>query len=250
MIVKTKYCFLSLMVHNLYHLLPMSRISIKAWAEMDRPREKLLDKGRRMLTDAELLAILIGSGSRDESAVDLCRRILYDNGNDLNRLSQLTVAELCRYNGIGTAKAISIVAALELGRRRKRQRESKKPVLNNSRRVYDEMEHVYKDLPHEEFWVLYLTGSCQLIERRQIGRGGSDFTPVDIRHVLRQALECRATSIILTHNHPSGNLQPSRQDMQLTTKLTQAAALCDVTVSDHLIFSNSGYYSFRDNAVM
>src|SRR5690606_17404186 len=203
----------------------LSRVTIKAWAEADRPREKLLERGRRALSDAELLAILIGSGSRGESAVELCKRILHDRGNDLNNLSRLSVSELCRYKGIGEAKAISIIAALELGRRRKEQKEEGRPVLNSSKRVHEYMEHVYKDLPHEEFWVLYLAGGCKLIAKQLIGKGGNDFTPVDVKQVLRLALECRATSVVLTHNHPSGSIKPSTMDVQLTNKLKEAAKL-------------------------
>lgn len=228
----------------------LSRVSIKAWAEADRPREKLLERGRRALSDAELLAILIGSGSRDESAVELCRRILHDQGNDLNDLSRLSVAELCRYKGIGEAKAIGIVAALELGRRRKEQKEEERPVLNSSTRVHGHLEHVYRDLPYEEFWVLYLAGGCKLIAKQLIGKGGNDFTPVDIKQVLRLALEYRATGIVLTHNHPSGSLKPSSMDIQLTKKLADAANLFDLSINDHVIFTDAGYYSFRDNGLL
>jgi len=228
----------------------LSRVTIKAWAEADRPREKLVERGRRALTDSELLAILIGSGSRDESAVELCKRILYDHGNDLNDLSRLSVAELCHYKGIGEAKAISIIAALELGRRRKEQKEEERPALNSSRRVYDHLQHVYKDLPYEEFWALYLSGGCKLIAKALIGKGGNDFTPVDIKQVLRLALEHRATSIVLTHNHPSGSLKPSTMDIQLTKKLLEAAKLFDFSINDHIIFTDAGYYSFRDDGLL
>jgi len=228
----------------------LSRVTIKAWAESDRPREKLMERGRRALSDAELLAILIGSGSRDESAVELCRRVLHDRENDLNDLSRLSVAELCRYKGIGEAKAISIVAALELGRRRKEQKAEERPVLNSSKRVYDYLEHVYRDLPYEEFWVLYLSGGCKFIAKRLIGKGGNDFTPVDIKQVLRFALEYRATGIVLTHNHPSGTQKPSATDVQLTKKLAEAAMLFDLSINDHLIFTNAGYYSFRDEGLL
>lgn len=228
----------------------LSRVTIKAWAEADRPREKLLEQGRRALTDAELLAILIGSGSRGESAVELCKRILHDRRNDLHDLSRLSVSELCRYKGIGEAKAITIVAALELGRRRKEQREEGRPVLNSSKRVYEYMEHIYQDLPHEEFWVLYLAGGCKLITKQLIGKGGNDFTPVDVKQVLRMALECRSSSIVLTHNHPSGTMKASTMDVQLTNKLMEAAKLFDVAINDHVIFTNTGYYSFRDSGLL
>lgn len=226
------------------------KISIKEWAESDRPREKLLEQGRRALSDAELLAILIGSGSRDESAVELCRRILHDVENDINRLSKSTVAELCKYKGIGQAKAISVVAALELGRRRKEQDTESPTLLNSSRRVYELMQHVYQDLPHEEFWVLYLNAGCKLINKQLIGRGGNDFTPVDIKLVLKLALESHAASIILTHNHPSGTRIASHADQRLTIKLLEAAKLFDISIHDHIIFTDSGYFSFRDEGLL
>ncbi|MGV3761734.1 RadC family protein [Parapedobacter sp.] len=228
----------------------LSRVTIKAWAEADRPREKLLERGRRALSDAELLAILIGSGSRNESAVELCRRILHDQGNDLHALSRLSVAELCRYKGIGEAKAISIISALELGRRRKDRKAEERPILNSSKQVYDHFEHVYRDLSYEEFWVLYLGGGCKFIAKQLIGKGGNDFTPVDIKQVLRFALEHRATGIVLTHNHPSGTLKPSAADRQLTKKLAEAATLLDLSINDHVIFTDAGYYSFRDNGLL
>lgn len=226
------------------------KISIKEWAESDRPREKLLERGRRALSDAELLAILIGSGSRDESAVELCRRILYDVGNDLNKLSQRTVTELCQYKGIGEAKAISVVAALELGRRRKEQEPDNPALLNSSRRVYEVLQHVYKDLRHEEFWVLYLNSGCKLISKHLIGQGGNDFTPVDIKTIVKIALESHAASVILTHNHPSGTRAASHADRRLTSKLAAAAKLFDIAIHDHVIFTDTGYFSFRDEGLL
>lgn len=228
----------------------LSKVTIKEWAASERPREKLLAQGRRALTDAELLAILIGSGSQDESAVGLCRRILHEHGNNLNELSRLSVIELCRYKGIGEAKAISIIAALELGRRRKAQKEMDRPILNNSKRVHEYMEPVYEDLTEEEFWALFLGGGCKLIAKQLVGKGGSDFTPVDVKQVLRLALLYRANSVVLTHNHPSGTMKPSTQDLQLTTKFVEAAKLFDFSINDHVIFTNSGYYSFRDSGLM
>ncbi|MGK6350926.1 RadC family protein [Parapedobacter sp. DT-150] len=228
----------------------LSRVTIKSWAETDRPREKLQQQGRRILTDAELLAILIGSGSKGESAVELCRRILHDHDNDLNRLSRLSVSELSRYRGIGAAKAISIVAALEMGRRRKARKERARPILNCSKRVYEYMKHLYEDLPYEEFWVVFLSGSCKVITKTLVGKGGNDFTPVDIKQILRLALEHGATSLVLTHNHPSGTMAASKADIQLTKKLTEAAKLFDFFINDHVIFTNTGYYSFRDDELI
>lgn len=228
----------------------LTRIAIKSWAEADRPREKLLEQGRRALTDAELLAILIGSGSRSESAVELCRRILSDVANNLNTLSQLSVTELCQYKGVGKAKAISIVAALELGRRRKEQKVEERPLLNSSKRVYEYIRHLFEDLTHEEFWVLFFNRQCRLIEKQQIGKGGNDFTPVDIKQVLRFALTCRASSMALVHNHPSGSTSPSTLDIKVTHKLRDAAMLLDLAVNDHLILANNQYYSLRDEGLL
>lgn len=228
----------------------MSKLVIREWAESDRPREKLLEQGRRALTDAELLAILIGSGSRDETAVELCRRILSHYKNSLHNLSRAEVAELCHFKGIGDAKAISIVAALELGRRRKEEKVLENPVLNSSRRVYEYFRNRLQDLPHEEFWVLYLNTACKVLDSQLIGRGGNDFTPVDVRIVLRFALQNKAHSMILIHNHPSGTRSPSQADRQLTDKIYEASKVMDIRLNDHLIFTDDGYYSFRDEGLL
>lgn len=228
----------------------MNRLVIREWAEADRPREKLMEQGRRALTDAELLAILIGSGSRGETAVELCRRILSDNQHTLHKLSQMEVSDLCRYKGIGEAKAITIVAALELGRRRKDEKLVEKPILNSSKRVYEYFRYRLQDLPHEEFWVLYLNTACKILDSQLIGRGGNDFTPVDIRIILRFALQIKAHSFILVHNHPSGTRAPSQADKQLTNKIIEAGKIMDIRVNDHLIFTDEGYFSFRDEGLM
>ncbi|MBE8719131.1 RadC family protein [Sphingobacterium pedocola] len=228
----------------------MNKLVIREWDQSDRPREKLIEQGRRALTNAELLAILIGSGSRQETAVELCRRILNDSKNNLNHLSHMEVADFCHYKGIGEAKAISIVAALELGRRKREEAQEEKPTLNSSRRVYDYFKYQVQDLPHEEFWVLYLNTACKVLERQLIGRGGNDFTPVDVRIVLRYALQYKAHSLILIHNHPSGTLAPSQADKQLTTKINEASKIMDIRVNDHVIFTDSGYYSFRDEGLL
>lgn len=225
------------------------KLIIREWDEADRPREKLMEQGRRALTNAELLAILIGSGSKDETAVELCRRILSDARNSLGVLSKFDVEHLCQYKGIGEAKAISIVAALELGRRRRDEEEVKEPVLNSSKRVYEYFRDQLQDLPHEEFWVLYLNAGCKLVDRRLIGRGGADFTPVDIRMVLQHALMAKAHSMILVHNHPSGTLRASRADRDITDKLVKAAQLMDIRVNDHIIFTDTAYLSFRDEGL-
>lgn len=228
----------------------MGKLVIREWAESDRPREKLMEHGRRALTDAELLAILIGSGSTSETAVELCRRLLKDVNNNLNALSKKEVAELCTYKGIGEAKAITIIAALELGRRRKEEQEQKVEILNSSKRVYEYFRARIQDIPHEEFWVIYLNTGCKVVDSQLIGRGGNDFTPVDVRIILRYALQCKANSMILIHNHPSGTLQPSQADKILTSKIVDAAKIMDIKVNDHIIFTDTAYYSFRDEGLL
>lgn len=228
----------------------MNRLVIREWAESDRPREKLLEQGRRALTDAELLAILIGSGSREETAVELCRRVLSDHKNSLHNLSRSEVADLCQYKGIGEAKAISIVAALELGRRRREEHISEKPILNSSKRVYEYFRNRLQDLPHEEFWVLYLNTACKVLDSQLIGRGGNDFTPVDVRIILRFALQNKAHALILIHNHPSGTRSPSQADRQLTNKIFEACKVMDIRLNDHLIFTDNSYFSFRDEGLL
>lgn len=228
----------------------MDKLVIRDWAESDRPREKLMEQGRRALTDAEFLAILICSGSTTETAVELCRRILKDVNNNLNSLSKKEVADLCSYRGIGEAKAITIIAALEISRRRKDEQIIEKPVLNSSKRVFEYFKSQIQDIPHEEFWVLYLNTGCKILDSQLIGRGGNDFTPVDVRIILRHVLQSKANSMILIHNHPSGTLQPSQADKILTTKINDAAKLMDIKVNDHIIFSDNGYYSFRDEGLL
>ncbi len=231
-------------------VLPMNKLIIREWAEADRPREKLMEHGRRALTDAELLAILIGSGSRDETAVELCKRILKDQDHDLHKLFRLEVSDFCKYKGIGEAKAISIVAALELGRRRKEEKPKEKPILNSSNRIYKYFGSRLKDLPHEEFWAIYMNRACKLLESQLIGRGGNDSTPVDVRTILRYALQNNASSIVLAHNHPSGTLAASEADQDITKKICTAARLMDIRVVDHVIFTDNGYYSMRDEGYM
>lgn len=228
----------------------MSKLVIRDWAESDRPREKLLAQGRRSLSDAELLAILIGSGSRQETAVELCRRILSRAQNNLDNLSKMEMTNLCEFNGIGEAKAISIIAALELGRRRKEADHVEKPLLNSSVRVYEYFKYQLQDLPHEEFWVIYLNTACKVLDQQLIGRGGNDFTPVDVRIILRNALNSKASSMILIHNHPSGTRKASPADKTITKKIVEASKLMDIKVNDHVIFTDNGYYSFRDEGLL
>ncbi len=223
--------------------------SIRHWAPDDRPREKLLEKGPRSLSDAELMAILIRSGSTQQSALDLCRSILAHCNNDLSALARLTVPDLMRFKGIGDAKAISIVAALELGRRRKDTPMTKRPKVDSSATAYELMRGQLLDLPYEEFWVLLLDRGNAVIGQRLIGRGGVHGTVADPKVIFKHCLEVLACGVILFHNHPSGQLRPSESDIQLTRKLSAAGAHLDITVHDHIIIGGEGYYSFRDNGM-
>lgn len=219
---------------------------INQWAEDDRPREKLQLKGKASLSDSELLAILIGSGSRNESAVQLCQRILAASNNNLNQLSKLSITQLLQFKGIGEAKAIAIIAALELGRRRRVEDATEFSKICSSKDVFDIMQPILGELPHEEFWVIYLNNSNKVIHKSQISKGGITGTVVDIRLVFKIAFEWHATSIIICHNHPSGKLLASESDKQLTKKLRIAGDTLDITVQDHLIITEFGYFSFRD----
>lgn len=227
-----------------------TNLTIKSWSIDDRPREKLLFKGRSALSDAELIAILIGSGSREDSAVELSKKILIKNDNDLNALSKCSVKDLISFNGIGEAKAIAIVAALELGRRRKELPASKKKSLTSSQNVFEFMHSIFIDLPHEEFWILTLNRANHPIKKHFISKGGLSQTIVDVKLISKQALDDFANSIILFHNHPSGNLTPSDSDKMITNKIKQAISLFDITLLDHLIFSDDNYYSFADEGLL
>lgn len=221
-------------------------LSIKAWAEEDRPREKLRLKGKQSLSDAELIAILLGSGSREETAVGLAKRILSDVQHNLNDLGKRSLGELLKYKGIGEAKAISITAALELGRRRQLSQVRERPQVRSSRDAFRAIAPLLVDLPHEEFWILLLNRANRVMGREKISLGGVAGTVVDAKVVFRKAIEGLASSIILCHNHPSGNLRPSQADIDLTKKLVQAGKTLDVVVLDHLIVTDEGYYSFAD----
>lgn len=230
-----------------YH---MPHLGIKSWAEEDRPREKLLVKGKSSLSDAELLAILLGSGSRRETAVGLAQRILKSVDHNLNELGKCSLAELKKFKGVGTAKAISIIAALELGRRRQLSRIKERPQVTSSQDAYDAIAPMLADLSHEEFWLLILNRANRIMGREQVSSGGMTGTVVDAKIVFRKALEGQACSIILCHNHPSGSLYPSQADIKLTKKLVKAGESIDVTVLDHLIIAGDGYYSFADEDKM
>jgi DNA repair protein RadC len=226
------------------------KISIKAWAEEDRPREKLLGQGRRTLTDAELIAILIGSGSRDESAVELSKRILHHYKNDLNAVGKASVNELCKFKGIGEAKAISIIAALELGRRRGDSDEVAIDKITGSKDAYKILYPLLADLNHEEFWILLMNKGNKVLGTHLISKGGMAVTFADPKLIFQIAIEQKATAIILCHNHPSGTLKPSQEDLNLTKKLVAAAKLLDLIIFDHLIIADKGYFSFGDEGVL
>jgi DNA repair protein RadC len=226
-------------------------LPIKSWAEEDRPREKMLLRGKQNLSDAELLAILLGSGSRDESALSLAQRILSHAGNDLHELGKYSIRDMiARFKGVGEAKAVAIIAALELGRRRQLTDIKDRPKVSSSQDAYHALAPLIADLPHEEFWILLLNRANRIIGREIISAGGTAGTVVDPKIIFRRALDGKASAILLCHNHPSGNLQPSQADISLTRKLRLAGETIDIAVLDHLIVSEKGYYSFADEGMM
>ncbi len=222
---------------------------ITHWSEDDKPREKLMLKGKSALSDAELIAILIGSGSRNESAVDLSKRILASVDNNLNALGKLSVSQLIHFKGIGEAKAISIVSAMELGRRRRAEDAIVLTKITSSKVIFEIMQPVIGELPHEEFWVVYLNNSNKVILKSQLSKGGITGTLVDVRLVFKTALEIGATSLILCHNHPSGTLKPSEADKHITAKLKLAGDSLEIKVLDHLIITEHNYFSFVDEGI-
>ncbi len=224
--------------------------SIKSWAEDDRPREKLILKGKSVLSDAELIAILIGSGNRSESAVDLSKRILASIDNNINKLGKLSVSDLQKFKGIGEAKAISIITALELGRRRRLEEALELPKITSSNAVFNIMQPIIGELHHEEFWIIYLNNSNKVLYKEQSSKGGLTGTLVDVRLVFKKAIELFSTAIILCHNHPSGKVQPSSADKSITTKLKLAGETLDIKVLDHLIITENAYFSFADENLM
>ncbi|RKD18263.1 hypothetical protein BCY91_15795 [Pelobium manganitolerans] len=226
------------------------KITIKAWAEEDRPREKLLALGRRSLSDAELIAILIGSGSTTESAVDLSKRILHSYNNDLGNLSKLSVQELCKFRGIGEAKAITIIAALELGRRRKETEVPLPSSIGCAKDAFNILAPYFADLLHEEFWILLLNNSHKLITKVLISKGGVAGTIADPKIIFKTALEHNAVNIVLAHNHPSGNLKPSQEDVSLTKKMKSAANMLDMKILDHIIIAGNKFFSFADEELL
>ncbi len=227
-----------------------NKITIKNWAEEDRPREKLLLKGRRSLTDAELIAILIGSGSVTETAVELSKRILHQYSNDLSVLGKQSVTELCKFKGIGEAKAIAIIAGLELGRRRQDTAEPEMVKITHSKNIFDVLCYDFNDILHEEFWILLLNRSNYVLSKHKVSSGGTAGTVVDAQIIFKIAIQNNASSLILAHNHPSGSLKPSQADIKLTKKMVEAGKMLDIQVLDHLIFAEKHYYSFADNSML
>lgn len=223
---------------------------IKHWAEDDKPREKLMLKGKQSLSDAELIAILIGSGSRNESAVSLSKRILASVDNNLNALGKLSLKQLMEFKGIGEAKAISIVAASELGRRRRAEETQELKQITSSKAVFEIMQPVIGELAHEEFWALYLNNSNKVIYKSQLSKGGLTATHVDVRILFKTALEHNAVGMILVHNHPSGQLEPSEADRQITRKIREAGKSLEIMVLDHVIITEHYYYSFADEGIL
>jgi DNA repair protein RadC len=226
------------------------KINIKSWAEADRPREKLMLHGRRHLTDAELLAILIASGNKDETAVDLSKRMLSFYQNDLDALGKSSIAELSKFKGIGEAKGITIVAALELGRRRKETVATPIQKIGSAIDAYQLLWPDFADLNHEEFWILLLNRANHVKSKHLISKGGQSGTIADPKIIFKTALEQNAAYIILAHNHPSGNLKPSTEDVRLTKKLVEGGKMMDLLVVDHLIITDKGYYSFADEGLI
>ena len=224
----------------------MDKLNINQWAEEDRPREKLMRLGAAALTDAELLAILVGSGSPKEDAVSLMKRILADCNNNLNTLGKLTIHDLCRYNGIGEAKAITILAACELGKRRQMEKAEERPDLGTATFIYNHMHPVLQDCDVEEFWVLLMNQNHRLIKKLCISRGGITEVAVDIRIIMREAVLANATIIAVCHNHPSGSLRPSRMDDDLTNSLARACQLMRIKLLDHVIVTDGCYYSYHE----
>jgi DNA repair protein RadC len=222
------------------------RLTIAHWSEDDQPREKLRDKGPQALSDAELLAILIGSGTPGLSAVDLMQQILRDCHNNLNTLGKMTIRELMDYKGVGEAKAITILAACELGKRRQMERPEERPDLGTATRIYNYMHPVMQDLDVEEFWLLLMNQNYRLIKQVRLSHGGITEVAVDIRIIMREAVLANATILAVCHNHPSGNLNPSVQDNQLTATLQNACKLMRIHLLDHVIITDGAYFSYHE----
>jgi DNA repair protein RadC len=227
-----------------------SNLPISQWAEDDKPREKLMLKGKIALSDAELIAILIGSGSRNESAVELSKRILASSDNNLSALGKFSIEQLMQFKGIGEAKAITIVAAMELGRRRRSEEAKVLTKVNSSKVVFDLMQPLIGELLHEEFWVLCLNNSNKITHKFQLSKGGMTATVVDMRLMFKTLLEQNATALILVHNHPSGAVKPSEADIKITERIKIAAKQLEFSLLDHLIVSEHTYFSFADEGII
>lgn len=223
------------------------RLNINQWSEDDRPRERLERLGAQALSDAELLAILVGSGSTKEDAVSLMKRILSDCQNNLNTLGKLTIRDLCQYNGIGPAKAITILAACELGKRRQAEKPQERPDLGTATLLYNYMHPKMQDLDTEEFWLLLMNQNYRLIKELRIAHGGITEVAVDIRLLLKEALLCNATILAVCHNHPSGSIRPSRADNDLTQRILRACQLMNIKFLDHVIVTDGLYYSYHES---
>ena len=224
----------------------MEKLNINQWAEEDRPREKLMSLGAEALSNAELLAILIGSGSTRETAVELMKRLLSDCNNNLNTLGKRSIHQLCEYNGIGEAKAVSILAACELGKRRSRETAEARPSLNAAPDIYQYMYTRMQDLDVEEAWILLLNQSCKLLKAERLSHGGITETAVDVRIIIKEALLCNATIVVLCHNHPSGNIKPSPDDDRLTQRVKAACETMRIHFLDHVIVTDGLYYSYHE----
>ena len=225
------------------------KLNIKQWAEEDRPREKLLLKGKSALSNAELIGILIGSGTKELTAIDVAKIILEHNNNDLNKIAKLSVQELIKFKGIGEARAINIVSALELGRRRKTDNH-KTEKITSSKDVFELMKPELSDLPHEEFWLLLLNRANKVIKKQPISQGGVSGTVADPKLIFGHALNYLASGVILVHNHPSGNIKPSEADKRLTKQMSEAGKLLEISVLDHVIFTDGDYFSFADESLL
>ncbi len=238
--VKSKFC-------NFNKIAKMKKLTIKSWASDDRPREKLLAKGKTSLSHAELIAILIGSGNRTETAVELSKRILDSVNHNLNQLSRLSVEQLMKFKGIGEAKAISILTALELGKRRQFEPSKEIQKISSSNDAYQLMRLVFLEKEYEEFWVVYLNNSNRVLSKEMCSKGGITSTIVDVRLLYKRALELSAVGLIVCHNHPSGNVKPSISDKELTKKIKEAGESLDIRLLDHLIITEKSYFSFADH---
>ena len=224
-----------------------SKLNINEWAEEDRPREKLMQLGPAALSDAELLAILVGSGSTKEDAVSLMKRILADCHNNLNTLGKMTIRELCAYNGVGEAKAITILAACELGKRRQAEKPEERPDVGTATRIYNQMHPLMQDLDVEEFWLLLMNQNHRLIKQMRISHGGITEVSVDVRIIMREAVLSNATILAVCHNHPSGSLSPSKMDDELTASLNKACQVMRIKLLDHVIVTDGNYFSYHES---